>query len=130
MKPNSADSSFFYFFETLYPFLISFSIEIFHKSKKNIYIYWKNGCSKSESRVLIKIKSIKQGLLAVIRYHQDQHFGMHPESPQLYYCYEKLISERLDLRPRGCSLAMNKGGILFKYYDTIIRQVLNFVGKV
>ena len=30
--------------------------------------------------VLIKIKSIKQGLLAVIRYHQYQHFGMHPES--------------------------------------------------
>ena len=80
--------------------------------------------------VLIKIKSIKQGLLAVIRYHQDQHFGTHLESPQLYYWYGKLKSERLDLRPRGCSLAMNKGGILFKYYDTIIRQVLNFVGEV
>ena len=34
--------------------------------------------------VLIKIKSIKQGLLAVIRYHQYQHFGMHLESPQLW----------------------------------------------
>ena len=79
---------------------------------------------------LIKIKSIKQGLLAVIRYHQYQHFGMHPESDNYIIVMENLKSERLDLRPRGCSLAMNQRGILFKYYDTIIGQVLNFVGEV